>query len=138
LLLLKKGWTLVAIAEVLSSWNNQELERQILVARDGENVDVDNLSSSQESSSFFQQRTRNNTTLAEDAVILLAQGILRQYDRVLTGREIVRQDDKLPPELHSAMCKLGRLYLEEGKCDRARRSSDINSFTDFSYCITVS
>jgi DNA-binding transcriptional MerR regulator len=125
LLLLKKGWTLVAIAEVLSSWNDKELERQILVARDGENVDVDNLSSSQESSSFFQQRISNNTTLAEDAVILLAQGILRQYDRVLTGREIVRQDDKLPPELHSAMCKLGRLYLEEGKCDRAACVHDL-------------
>jgi DNA-binding transcriptional MerR regulator len=121
--LLKKGWTLVAIAEVLSSWNDRELERQILVEREGKNVDYP--SNSQESSSFFQQRRQYNLALAEDAVILLAQGILRQYDRVLTGREIVRQDDKLPPELHSAMCKLGRLYLEEGKCDRAACVHDL-------------
>jgi hypothetical protein len=123
LLLLKKGWTLVAIAEVLSSWNDKELERQILVEREGENVDRS--SNSEESSCFFQQRRQNNHTLAEDAVILLAQGILRQYDLILTGREIVRQDDKLPPELHSAMCKLGRLYLEEGKCDRAACVHDV-------------
>jgi REase associating with pPIWI_RE len=123
LLLLKKGWTLVAIAEVLSSWNDKELERQILVEGDVKNVD--NLSNSQESSSFLRQKTNNNHTLAEDAVILLAQGILRQYDRVLIGREIVRQDDKLPSELHSAMCKLGRLYLEEGKCDRAACVHDV-------------
>ncbi len=111
LLLLNKGWTLVAIAEVLSSWNDKELEQQILAERDGESHLSNSLSLNQES--------KNNQNLAEDAVILLAQGILRQYDRVLTGREIVRQDEKLPSELHSAMCKLGRLYLEEGKCDRA-------------------
>lgn len=35
------------------------------------------------------------------------------------------QDDKLPPELHSAMCKLGRLYIEEGKCDRAACVHDV-------------
>lgn len=121
--LLKKGWTLVAIAEVLSSWNEKELERQILVEREEENVDRSR--NSPELSLFFQQKRQNNHTLAEDAVILLAQGILKQYDRVLTGREIVRQDDKLPPELHSAMCKLGRLYLEEGKCDRAACVHDV-------------
>ena len=123
LLLLKKGWTLVAIAEVLSSWNDKELERQILVETNGENAA--NLNHNQESSAFFPQRAQINTTLAEDAVVLLAQGILRQYARVLTGSEIVRQDDKLPSELHSAMCKLGRLYLEEGKCDRAACIHDV-------------
>ncbi|MGC1248851.1 MAG: hypothetical protein WA865_21765, partial [Spirulinaceae cyanobacterium] len=34
LLLLKKGWTLVSISQVLSSWNNKELEQQILVGVD--------------------------------------------------------------------------------------------------------
>ena len=123
LLLLKKGWTLVAIAEVLSSWNDKELEGQILVETNGENAA--NLSNSQKSSLFFPQKAQNNITLAEDTVILLAQGILRQYDRILTGREIVSLDDKLPPELHSAMCNLGRLYLEEGKCDRAACIHDV-------------
>ncbi|MHC5937344.1 hypothetical protein [Nostoc sp.] len=32
----------------------------------------------------------------------------------------MRQDDStLPPELYQAMCKLGRLYIEEGLSDRA-------------------
>jgi hypothetical protein len=56
--------------------------------------------------------------LAEDAVVLLAQGILRQYTRVL-NQEIVRQDDSIPSELYRSMCKLGRLYIEEGSPDRA-------------------
>jgi hypothetical protein len=60
-----------------------------------------------------------------DAVVLLAQGILRQYERVLGGREIVRQDDRLPPELQAAMCKLGRLYIEEGMPDRAACIHDV-------------
>ncbi len=123
LMLLKKGWTLVAIAEVLSSWNDIELEQQILAERDGENkIESANI---QESSLFLTKKSKNNLTLAEEAVILLAQGILRQYDRVLTGREIVRQDDQLPRELHSAMCKLGRLYLEEEKIDRAACIHDV-------------
>ncbi|XXY21824.1 hypothetical protein WME88_19600 [Sorangium sp. So ce216] len=52
-------------------------------------------------------------------MILLAQGALLQYRRVLPGREIVRQGDEVPPELQSAMCRLGRLYIEEGLEDRA-------------------
>lgn len=118
---LKKGWTLVAIAEVLSSLNDKELEQQILATND-ENSEI---SENHQLSLFPTQQNKSNLTLAEDAVILLAQGILRQYDRILTGREIVRQDDKLPSELHSAMCKLGRLYLEEGKCDRAACVHDV-------------
>jgi hypothetical protein len=121
--LLKKGWTLVAIAEVLSSWNDREIERQILAERDSD--PAVNAVNEGEFLSFSKQKTKKNLTLAEDAVILLAQGILRQYGRVLTGREIVRQDDRLPSELHSAMCKLGRLYLEEGKCDRAACIHDL-------------
>lgn len=44
----------------------------------------------------------------------------------------MRQDDKLPPELHSAMCKLGRLYLEEGKCDLAACVHDVLERSRFS------
>ena len=123
LLFLNKGWTLKAIAEVLSSLNDEELERQILTMRDGDNSKKS--ARHQQLSLFLSQQNKSNLTLAEDAVILLSQGILRQYDRVLTGREIVRQDDMLPPELHSAMCKLGRLYIEEGKCDRTACIHDV-------------
>ena len=123
LLLLQKGWTLVAIAEVLSSWNDTELEQQIIAGKYGGNIIESN--DNQEPSSFLKQKSKNNHNLAEDAVILLAQGILRQYEHVIAGGGIVRQDDKLPPELHSAMCKLGRLYLEEGKCDRAACVHDV-------------
>lgn len=63
--------------------------------------------------------------LGSDAVVLLAQGILRQYERVLGGREIVRQDDRLAPELQAAMCRIGRLYIEEGKPDRAACIHDV-------------
>ena len=127
---LKKGWTLKAIAEVLPSLNDEELEQQILATRSGENSEKsDNY---QQLSLFPSQQNKSNLTLAEDAVILLAQGILRQYDRILTGKEIVRQDDKLPPELHAAMCKLGRLYLEDGKSDRAACVHDVLERSRFS------
>ncbi|MEM7591941.1 MAG: hypothetical protein AAF383_10575 [Cyanobacteria bacterium P01_A01_bin.83] len=128
---LKKGWTLKAIAEVLSSLNDEELERQILTIRDGENSEQPD--HHQQLSLFSTQQSKSNLTLAEEAVILLAQGILRQYDRILTGREIVRQDDKLPPELHSAMCKLGRVYIEEGKCDRAASVHDLLERSRYSF-----
>ena len=127
LLLLDKGWTLVSIEQVLSSWSVRELEQQILVG-----TNVAESDKSQESFTLFQPKNQNNLALAEDAVILLAQGILRQYDCVLTGTKIVRQDDKLPSELHSAMCKLGRLYLEEGKCDRAACVHDLLSRSRYS------
>ena len=127
---LKKGWTLKAIAEVLSSLNDKELEQQILTIRDGKNLEKSN---HQQLSLFSSQQSKSNLTLAEDAVILLAQGILRQYDRILTGREIVRQDDKLPPELHAAMCKLGRLYLEEEKSDRAACVHDVLERSRYSF-----
>lgn len=125
LVLLKKGWTLVAIVEVLSSWNEKELEQQILAERSSEG----NFSNS----ALLKQKDKKNHNLAKDAAILLAQGILRQYDRVLTGREIVRQDERLPPELHSAMCKLGRLYLEEGKHDDAACVHDLLERSRYSF-----
>ena len=126
--LLKKGWTLAAIAEVLSSLNDKELEQQIVATKNGKKSD-----NHQQLSLFSSQQSKSNLTLAQEAVILLAQGILRQYDRILAGKEIVRQDDKLPPELHSAMCKLGRLYLEEGKCDRAACVHDLLERSRYSF-----
>src|SRR5262249_49090348 len=47
------------------------------------------------------------------------------YDRVLTGHEIIRQDDSLPRELQDAMCKLGRFYIEDGLDDRAANVHDV-------------
>ena len=88
LLLLKKGWTLVSISQVLSSWSDKELEQQILVGVDG--VDETESIHGQESFTLFEPRKQTNLALAEDAIILLAQGILRQYDCVLTGTKIVR------------------------------------------------
>jgi REase associating with pPIWI_RE len=35
------------------------------------------------------------------------------------NREIVRQDDTMPPEIYKAMCKFGRLDIEQGQTDRA-------------------
>jgi hypothetical protein len=69
---------------------------------------------------------------AEEAVVLLAQGILRQYDRVLNNN-IVRQDDGLPPELQSAMCKIGRIYIDEGKKDRASCVHDLLDRARYSF-----
>ncbi|WP_250123162.1 hypothetical protein [Chroococcidiopsis sp. CCMEE 29] len=122
-LLLKKGWTLAAIAEILPAFENMTLEQQIIAEANGKNsawlgaVDTPQLLLSQE---YHQE-----SAIAEEAIILLAQGILRQYDRILDRREIVRQDDGLPPELQSAICKLGRLYIESGQCDRAACVHDV-------------
>lgn len=116
-LLLKKGWTLAAIAQVLPSFSEDALKRQIIAEADGQ----DPIWSPAMQSTSFSLPTghRQAFDLAEDAVALLAQGILRQYDRVLSGREIVYQRDSIPPELYKAMCKLGRLYIQEGLSDRA-------------------
>lgn len=63
---------------------------------------------------------------AEIATTLLAQGVLKAYERVLSGKYIIRQDDTfVPSELYAAMSRLGRLYLEEGKEDRAACVHDI-------------
>jgi hypothetical protein len=112
-LLLKKGWTLAAIGQVLPSFSDEVLERQIIAEAGGADFTwspVDAVST--------PIGHRQTVDLAEDAVVLLAQGILRQYARVL-NREIVRQEDTMPPELYKSMCKLGRLYIEQGLPDQA-------------------
>lgn len=112
-LLLKKGWTLAAIGQVLPSFSDDALERQIIAEAGG----ADSTWSPVDAASTPIGH-RQTVDLAEDAVMLLAQGILRQYARVL-NREIVRQEDTMPPELYKSMCKLGRLYIEQGLPDQA-------------------
>ncbi|MEG4272857.1 MULTISPECIES: restriction endonuclease-related protein [unclassified Microcoleus] len=115
-LLLKKGWTLAAIAQVLPSFPDATLEQQILAEADGQ--DPSWLPQMQTATLPLPTGHASTIDLAEDTVILLAQGILRQYTRIL-NRDIVRQDDTMPSELYRAMCKLGRLYIESGQSDRA-------------------
>ncbi len=115
-LLLKKGWTLAAIAQVLPSFPDATLEQQILGEADGQ--DPTWLPQMQTATLPLPTGHASTIDLAEDTVILLAQGILLQYTRIL-NRDIVRQDDSMPSELYRAMCKLGRLYIEAGKSDRA-------------------
>lgn len=115
-LLLKKGWTLAAIGQVLPSLPDDALERQMLAEADGH--DPTWLPGIQDTALSLPVGHRQAIDLAEDAIVLLAQGIIRQYDRVLGGREIVRQEDSMPPELYKAMCKLGRLYIEAGMPDQ--------------------
>ncbi|MEM7769616.1 MAG: hypothetical protein AAF327_03795 [Cyanobacteria bacterium P01_A01_bin.37] len=114
-LLLKRGWTLSAIGQVLPNFSEADIERQILA--ESENRDP-NWSAAIAQSPTFATSLRSVTDIAEDAVVLLAQGILKQYTRVL-NQEIVRQDDRIPSELYRSMCKLGRLYIEEGAPDKA-------------------
>jgi hypothetical protein len=115
-LLLKRGWTLAAIAQVLPSFPDATLEQQILAETDGQ--DPTWLPQMQTTTLPLPTGHASTIDLAEDTVILLAQGILRQYTRIL-NRDIVRQDDSMPSELYRAMCKLGRLYIESGQSDRA-------------------
>ena len=122
-LLLKRGWTLAAIVQVLPSFSDVALERQIVA--ESTEQDPTWLPTVQPSSLSLPVGHRQTIDLAEDTAMLLAQGILRQYIRVLAGREIVRQDDSLPSELYVAMGKLGRLYIEEGKIDRAACVHDV-------------
>ncbi len=111
ILFLKKGWTIAAIAQVLPSFTEATLEGQIIAEAESQDPKT----------TFLPLPTEHQQAidLGEDAVILLAQGILRQYTRVLQGREIVRQEDSMPVELYQAMCKLGRLYIEAGLNDEA-------------------
>jgi hypothetical protein len=57
--------------------------------------------------------------------MLLAQGLIQQYRRVLGGG-IVRQDDRaLASSLQVAQRRLGRMYIEEGKRDQAASVHEI-------------
>lgn len=105
-----RGWSLAAIGELLPRLGNATLAKRL---SGGLKLDADEGVGAATSA---QPRAANP---ADVSAVLLAQGALKLYDRVLPGREIVRQDDALPPELHQAMCLIGRLYIEEGQSDRA-------------------
>ncbi len=111
-LLLKQGWTFAAIAEVLPQLSDMALEQRIIAEANNQDPTLS------PTTLPLPRRQASLLDLAEDSIVLLAQGIIRQYTKIL-NREIVRQDDTMPSELYRAMCKLGRLYIEEGKPDNA-------------------
>lgn len=118
--LYERGWSTTAIAERFAESTDADLEQTIRVAAGAANgVDTTGIVAVRES----PRRSANDG--AEEASILLAQGILVQYRRILPGREFVRQGDEVPPQLQSAMCRLGRLYIEQGSEDRAACVHDV-------------
>lgn len=121
--LLRRGWSLAAIADLLPTQDDLTLTARIVAEAEGDGGSWG--AASETSGGGESPRRRALQDLADDGVVLLAQGILKQYDRILTGREIVRQDDGLPPELQAAMCRLGRLHIEEGQPDRAACVHDV-------------
>jgi hypothetical protein len=130
-LLLTKGWTLAAIGELLPSLKDIAIEASVLSEAAGAQVSWVG-AAEQESTVRGASQRRHVGDRAEEAVVLLAQGVLRQYDRVLNN-EIVRQDDGLPPELQSAMCRIGRIYIDEGKEDRAACVHDVLDHARYSF-----
>lgn len=122
-LLLRRRWTSTVIADLLPTLEDATLEAHLASEAAGGAVSW----TAEIGQSFRARRSEREfvTESAEDAAVLLAQGILRSYDRVLTGREIIRQDDGLPRELQDAMCLLGRLYIEQGQPDRAASVHDV-------------
>jgi DNA-binding transcriptional MerR regulator len=121
-LLLDKGWTLAAIGDLLPSLENGIVESNLSSEAIGADVSWVGAAASMTTSRAANKREQEDR--AEDAVVLLAQGVLRQYDRVLNN-EIVRQDDTLSPEIQAAMSRIGRLYIEEGNEDRAACVHDV-------------
>jgi DNA-binding transcriptional MerR regulator len=109
LLLQERGWSLKSIAEMLPRFSDAELVANITAGNAAEWV--------VELEPHSKPSTRSQE-LAEASVILLAQGMMRLYTRILAG-DIVRQDDGLPRELQAAMFKLGRIYIEDGQEDKA-------------------
>lgn len=120
-ILFERGWSTSAIADAFASSNDSELERIIREV----NPPVDAVSLVAATAKSGHRRGSND--VAEQAAVLLAQGILLQYRRILPGREIIRQDDTVPSELQSAMSLLGRLYIEQGAEDRAACIHDVLS-----------
>lgn len=120
--LLAKGWTFAAIADVLPHLGDAAIEANLLAERGGASNSWVAVAESPTFSPAIAPARRAEA--AENAIVLLAQGIVREYERVL-NRELVRQDDRLPRELQAAMCRLGRLYIEEQQEDRAACVHDV-------------
>lgn len=123
-ILLTKGWTLAAIGEVLPFLPDAVMEADTRAEASGAHVSWVAVAQPEAIAHRDGSQKRHLEDTAEEAVVLLAQGVLRQYDRILNN-EIVRQDDGLPPELQAAMCRLGRLYIDEGMEDRAACVHDV-------------
>lgn len=62
---------------------------------------------------------------ARTSAILLAQGVVKQYEFVGGENGIVRQNNEVSDEMQGAMCLLGRLYIEQGAEDRAACLHDV-------------
>src|SRR5215469_7695931 len=77
-LLLTRGWTLVAIGELLASLEDIVIESNILTEATGAQVSWIGGGGQQNVLRGASER-RRAVSRAEDAVVLLAQGILRQY-----------------------------------------------------------
>ena len=122
--LLQKGWTFATIAEVLPLLADDAIEANLRGEADGSIVSwIARTDPSLKGAGPIRAQSQR-ADASENAVILLAQGILREYERIL-NREWVRQDDGLPRELQAAMSRLGRLYIEEGHEDRAACIHDV-------------
>ncbi|KAA0578208.1 hypothetical protein [Azospirillum sp. Sh1] len=122
-ILLKRGWSIAAVGDLLPTLDDAQLTASIVSESKG---DAGRWGAAAEAPTRGDPaRGRVPRGMADDAIVLLAQGILKQYNRILTEREIVRQDDGLPPELQAAMSRIGRLHIEEGQPDRAACVHDI-------------
>ena len=122
-LLLKRGWSIAAIGDLLPTLNDDRLRVSIASESEGEAAQWGGPTKTGNPGAGVKAGARPG--MADDAIVLLAQGIVKQYNRILTEREIVRQDDGLPPELQAAMSRIGRLHIEEGRPDRAACVHDI-------------
>jgi DNA-binding transcriptional MerR regulator len=115
LLLQDKGWSLKSIGEMLSRFSDSELSTRII---NGSEADW---GIKPEGTIKLYSRSEENI---EASIVLLAQGLMRLFNRVLLG-DIVRQDDTLPRELQAAMFMLGRMYIEQGEEDQAACIHDV-------------
>lgn len=114
----EKGWTLTLIAQFLPGRSDSALEDLLSAEAAGTQQDVSD-------ATVLPSAQRLALAAADDTVVLLAQGILKQYLLSLTGKDIIRQNDDIPIELYQAMCRLGRLFIEQGSVDRAACIHDV-------------
>jgi len=77
-----KGWTLAAIGELLPSLPDDVITAQIAAEAAGTPVSWVGGAESATTAARSVSHHRNLEDVAEEAVVLLAQGILRQYESV--------------------------------------------------------
>src|SRR5262249_23193996 len=103
--LLETGWSSKAVADTFAGSDDAGLAR---VIQGGGGDALDQVAVPVTPGRIEPRRYAHEA--AEDAAILLAQGVIGQYEQVLAGKDIVRQNDSVPSQLHRAMIRLGRLY----------------------------